>query len=303
MTDPVSERQLIAIKKAIDTQGFSFQSAVAKAICDIGKRQIEQMILVDVELPVHSGAGETKVDLVAFRRVEPLDLGGILEVFVFECKRANPALSKWCFASSGAMKGRRRGYHWLQYDSMVLDKKKEPTEIHHVLSQHTASESGPLRFPCAHFGFEVKSGQKGDSYGGGRDAIEQACSQVMRGVAGLRRLYREQPGLFPFAPDQVTFIPVILTTAQLYAVATDLDTADLLTGELTGNPDASHADTIILQYMRSSNFGHGDLADQFGALDLLNNYTLHEHVRSIAIVQASGLQGFIADYPKSGRNY
>ena len=147
-----------------------------------------------------------------------------------------------------------------------------------------------------HRGFHVKTGNPGDSGGGGdRDAIEQAASQVMMGVNGMvEYLGRHHAQLLPHR--RKILVPVIFTTATLYTTAADMASAAVATGEMD---PASLAPTpvpyLFYQYPVSPGIKHTAQpvpvqgSNYSGAL---SQAFASEFLRTIVVVNAGGIAEF-----------
>ncbi len=83
-----------------------------------------------------------------------------------------------------------------------------------------------------HVAVEVKGDATGDPSGMGRGAIEQAATQVMRGVSGLVECFSKNRTCLPM-DISVIFVPVIFTTAKVWATNVDLSETDLTNGQVS----------------------------------------------------------------------
>jgi hypothetical protein len=139
-------------------------------------------------------------------------------------------------------------------------------------------------------GFEVKSQAKGDS-AGNKTGIEDAATQVCRGMNGLIEFYLRDVGLLAEV-GLVRLVPVIFTTARLWISEANLQATDIQTGELSGEQgNLESTDWIWYQYHVSPGIKHERenprISLELGeALD-------REFVRSVAIVTPAGIRQFL----------
>lgn len=143
----------------------------------------------------------TRIDMI-------LKYQGANLYMVGECKRVNPALGNWCFSSGSQQRlSPRENDFYVE----VLEEKNGGffTTLQQV-----------YRKKVFHVGIEVKTDQSGDSGKSGRGGIEEACTQVLRGMNGLVKVFIEHPEIWRRRKGRVGFVPVIFTTAKLYASST-----------------------------------------------------------------------------------
>src|SRR5262249_43513149 len=161
-------------QEALDRHGFSFQYAVIKRAEEL-RRSSPPHSTWDFqasEFPVEIHGTPIHIDFLLDKRRSNCNL-----VMVCECKRSNPALSNWCF---GKVRYGRRA--------------NKPNEL--IAERVERRDTGLVMDPDVwtyledvyYLGLEVRTGDKGDNGGTGRGAIEQALSQVFRGVNGLVEL-------------------------------------------------------------------------------------------------------------------
>jgi hypothetical protein len=264
-----------AFRKILNSHGYPFQQAVTKLAVETGAKPHESPWYFDVtEFPVSVNGFDTRIDLVLKRR----DQGGYM---IGECKRANPALSNWCFAR--VLNVRRRNNPMKLLVEGVRFYKQE------LLNGVFADMSDKI----FHIGTEVTSNLKGDAKGSqGRGEIESAAGQVLKGVNGMVEYFSKHPATIG-TTRIVHFVPVIFTTARLWSSEVNLSDAEIETGALNAETVTLKPEPWVwLNYNLSPALKHsirndapppGDLS---GALEA-------EYTRSIAIVGANGLVDFL----------
>jgi hypothetical protein len=145
-----------------------------------------------------------------------------------------------------------------------------------------------------HLGFELKTNAQGDAQGSrGRGAIEEAVGQVLLGVNGMiEHIARHHEALQP--GYKVSLMPVIFTTASLWTSDVDLGAADLATGKLApDNATLAPQQWLWFNYNQSPSLKHGFPIENAVGRDVLET----EYTRSIAIVNASGIEDFFSRCP------
>jgi hypothetical protein len=137
-----------------------------------------------------------------------------------------------------------------------------------------------------------------DDGGAGRGAIEDAATQVNLGVNGLIEYFRQNPASF-VANTRMTFIPVVLTTAQLFAADVDLATADIETGEIDpATVSLVEKEWIFYQYPVSPGLKHS-IPQAKPASEIISYVDLGKvldanYLRSVAVVQGKYLERFLS---------
>ena len=140
--------------------------------------------------------------------------------------------------------------------------------------------------PIFHFGIEVKTGEKGEG-APGRSAIEEAATQVSRGLNGLINFFMRDVKLME-GVDSLSILPVLFTTANLFTSDIDLSETDLKTGNFPREKaNLSQADWLIYQYHLSPGLKHENQA-QPASSDLVQALE-SEFIRSIIVVSPAGI--------------
>ncbi len=176
-------------------------------------------------------------------------------------------------------------------DILVESVRREGNALTASLSRLDGSEM------IYHVAVEVKGAAKGDASGTGRGTIEEAATQVIRGVNGLIECFsknqRYMAENFP-----ISFIPVIFTTAKIWA--TDIDIAsDVTTGHVAlGSADVVEKPWLWLQYHVSPGLQHAIdrqvPKDEPFSRAALGDLLEVEYARTIAVVGSGGIDAFLA---------
>jgi hypothetical protein len=160
-------------------------------------------------------------------------------------------------------------------------------------SDRTATVSGELGYDRSIYGigYEVKGEQKGDG-APGRNAIEDACTQVMRGVNGFIELLAAHPTLLPLETP-TPIIPAIFTTAKLWVSDVDVGGVELTKGTLEpGAVVVKQVPWLWFRYQPSPGITHG--LPKEPATDELSRIADMWYTRCVAVVSADGAADFFA---------
>lgn len=273
-------------EEALNRQGYPFQYAVIKRAQELKDEERSPWVFEAAEFPVEVQSYHTRIDFILsnWRGIE----NGSFRYLVAECKRANPALHDWLFTRAPYV---RRG--GVPKDIIFESIRRKGNSLTATLSRLDGSES------IYHVPVEVKGSTKGDAISTGRGAIEEAATQVIRGVNGLiESLSKNQCYLPENCP--IGFIPVIFTTAKIWA--TDIDIAsDVTTGQVAlGSNNVVEKQWLWLQYHVSPGLKHGiDLqvpTDSPNSSHPLGELLEREYARTIAIVSSKGIDAFLSSY-------
>ena len=271
----MSERDMSGgLEKVLDRHGYGFHYSVLRkcqALYDEGR---SEWGFEAAEFPVEVRGAATRVDFILKSRSGPWYM-------LAECKRVNPALSNWCFVTAPY-------YRRNQKDRELVAERAHCTLGGEIQTSVVTTFGYQGLY---HIGLEVRSGEKGDCGGKGRGAIEEASTQVGRGLNGFLSFLAAHPQ--PLQIDvPATFLPVIFTTARLFVSEVDLSAAELDTGKLPAAAvQLEEKDWIWLQYHLSPGLKHrlftGPATDQLAAL------LTQEYVRTIAVVSSQGIASFL----------
>lgn len=212
MTDPTQAD----VRKYLSAHGHGFQYAVLGHAKDLAERSLSRWVFEAAEFPVGSLQNTIHIDFILRSRTYGVFL-------VAECKRADPALSSWCFVKAPYS-------HRGAYENELVFQKVDHQPGNIVSEPLIMSAS----LESCHLAFELRGQSRGEgTSGGGRSAINDAATQVLRGMNGLvDRLFPSTGDKKYPRPGRVIFLPVIFTTARLWVTDGDLSVADLATGRL-----------------------------------------------------------------------
>ncbi len=279
--DDRSQAQVVAssFRKTLERHGYAFQYSALRKVDDLAERGGSCWRVSVSEFPVEVQGSGTRIDFVLENVGKPLYM-------IVECKRANPALSNWCF---------------VKIPEVLVDP------LHHGVFAEVAHVSGVPTLVSAtqhlfhsdevyHHALEVKTDDKGDPGGKGRGAIEEAATQVCRGLNGLLDLLTVALPAFRTElknADTIGFLPAIFTTARLWVSSTDITLADLETGRLSSSElELEERKWLYYYYHQSPGLKHS--VGTGTESKSLNELLYKEYVRTIAIVNASGLGEFLS---------
>lgn len=162
-----TEDVLAKFKASLDRHGYGFQYRVLKAAEDLVREDISSIVFEVAEFPVEVQSYGTRVDFILRRTaLRRLDIQSMLRgkrplFLVAECKRANPALSDWCFLKAPFT--RSGGL----LNSIIVDAIKFGDGRFGA-----SSRTMPLsRDDFYQIAIEVKSDKDGNPSGNGRGAI------------------------------------------------------------------------------------------------------------------------------------
>lgn len=250
--------------KALNQHGHPFQYAVIRRAHQLKGERRSSWVFEASEFPVEVQNYHARIDFVLSQWSETFR--ATFRYLVAECKRTNPALQDWFFTKAPYV--RRDG---VPTDILVESLRKEGDALSTFVGRLNGSES------IYHVAVEVKKGAKGDTTGGGRGAIEEAATQVIRGTNGLINcLSRNQRYVAENCP--VSFIPAIFTTAGIWAT----DIKPWLWFQYHVSPGLQHG--VERQAPKEEDFSRPTLGD---LIEL-------EYARTIAIVGSGGIDAFLA---------
>lgn len=273
---PENEKLAGDFKKVLDSHGYSFQYAVLKAAEGFFASGESRWGFEVAELPVDVGGRSTRIDFV-------LRHPGKGAFLVAECKRANPAIARWCFAKA-PMIGRNLNNPLLMWE-----------RVRRLRDELRSEGFGTQYYDEAyHVGCELKTLDAGESGTGGRGAIEGGLTQVVTGTNGFTNFLAQRPMLIPDGGAGV-IVPVIFTTAELYVSDVALDSADVATGRLLGPPNMRRVPWLIYQCPQSADLMHQVPGNR--VTESVARILEVDLVRSVAIVSPEGIASFLEKSP------
>lgn len=264
-------------ENVLNRHGYGFHYSVLKKLDDLRKTSKSAFVFEAAEFPVEVNNQPTRIDFVLRRansRERPL-------LILAECKRANPALSNWCFTKA-------------PFVSRGRNRNMEPTYIEYFNTSEQSGSYGRAQSHLSniyHVGCEVRSNLKGDSAGEKGEAIETACSQISRGLNGFVNTLIRNNQLLD-SNKAADILPVIFTTANLWTSDVDLSLSNLETGHSDISENSfEKASWIAYQYHTSPGIKHNHR--QGIRPTRLGEFMFTEYVRTIPIISSSGIEDFI----------
>ena len=261
--------------KALNTHGYGFHYSVLKLAQALLEQGESQWIFEAAEFPVQVQGEGTRIDFVLRLR------HGLPLYLLAECKRANPALSNWCFARAPYVRRNRTTSEPLFTECVQRDASGVYA---------SACRGLPLK-DAYHIALEVKSNKRGEPYGSARGAIEDAATQICRGLNGMVEFAAENEQILSNR-TRAYFLHAIFTTAKVWVSDVDLGSADIESGNIDfERTNLDEKPWVFYQYHLSPGIKHSYSPTERpttigGLLDF-------EYVRTIAVVTASGIESFL----------
>jgi hypothetical protein len=224
-----------------------------------------------------NGDQGTRIDFVLWIHSTPWWL-------LAECKRVNPAYGEWLFLKARYI--RRDPTYTDRYIVEYTDEAPGPMGDLHFHAR--GKQIAEIHSGFYHIGIEVKTNDAGDSRGGSLDGIEKAASQVFRGVNGMVNYLKGHRSVLGTSRQRI-LVPVIFTTARLYAGTVNFAEVDLPTGELDRSKlQLEEVPYLYYQYHLSPGLQHQVYSGgvPFSELSFLLQA---EAIRTVAIVNAEGI--------------
>lgn len=266
------------------THGFGFQYAVIEEVNRLYNAEQCAFLPKFAEFPVEINNTNTHIDFI-LERVDKSQFPKKHPFFLIcECKRANPALSNWCFVQAPFY---REGIY---FDQIYLESLGVYKEWNlKKASVHQASPQAKQVFDIA---FSVKSNQEGE---GDTKSATDAVTQVLRGMNGFIKYLGDKENLLriehkgDYTPR---FFPVIFTTADLWSSSVELKQADLSNGNIELPIESLVAESwILFQYNQSQPIKHSIMTEY--ASNRIFDIAQAEFTRTIAIVNPKGIGDFL----------
>jgi len=139
--EDASEEIRALFSKELNRHGYGFQYAVLKK-CEEVAAILEKNLtpatwapLVS-EFPVEVQRAGTKIDFI-LRRISRWAVPGVPVYLLAECKRANPALSNWCFARAPYVHHARSS----TYEPLIVERFKSTADAEAVEAYYNVPES------------------------------------------------------------------------------------------------------------------------------------------------------------------
>ena len=265
----------------LNSHGYGFHFRVIKEATNLANQRDSLWRFVASEVPVSVRGEDTRIDFVMKRAQSPAFY------LLAECKRANPALSNWCFAKSPYVHVNRAD----NLEQVMIECLELFDSPAHTPKKFKSAATKWASAPnVCHIALDIKASEQGDKHDSGRNAIERAASQIMRGLNGMVELLPQHPEMF--RQHRILFLPVIFTTAKLWLSDADLSSADLETGKIDfSDAGFKRVDWVSYQYHLSPGIKHSYWMGN-GPSELPDLMDL-DFIRTIPIVSPEGLGSFL----------
>lgn len=282
-SNPKVDEQISAfnagVRKLLNMNGHAFHHSVMQHVLDL----VQQGALAHfwrlhaVEFPVTVNEHDTRVDFV-------LEHGNKNNYIVAECKRQAPQTCWVFYAYTDAMVRQIR----LPMHTILAERleQHEPDLTIYAQPGHIS-----MKGTICH-GSLVLPRWPGDKLEpGSRNAIDEASAQVIRGVNGLM----EQQAKLAHGEKLMfwkTFIPVVVTNAELRVTDVDLTTADKTTGELPPDSVTTKAVPWVFYHFPVSPTLKHSLHHRTKPNDL--QMMLRSHfLRTVVVINPAGIEEFM----------
>ncbi len=282
MTQENNEEKISnGLKTTLDKHGFGFQYAVLRHANELSSQGKSYWSFECAEFPVVTKSETIHIDFV-------LTTSSHRTYLVGECKRVDPAKGYWCFAHT-PYTWRNPSNPQLFFDQFRwIEAKTWNQETCRYFSQEK----------IYNLGFEQKTEEKGDGSSSGKDALNSAVTQVLRGSSGLINHFFDRHHRKNENEGLIRIIPAIFTTAQLWVTEADIGSADMKTGLLSNNTvTTSKVDWVWFNYNRSPLLSSEIEPGLRNTRINLSNELMNEFARTIAIIGPDGIDQFLGtDY-------
>lgn len=261
----------------LNRHGYGFQYSVIKAARHLFDEGKSPWIFLASEFPVEVRGQGTRIDFILHHRDHQHFY------LLAECKRANPALSNWCFSRAPFVYRNKAA----NSEPVFMEQAESRPDLNGIFAYGKERETAYN--PC-NIGLEVKANRKGDSQGESGKAIEDACSQVLRGLNGLIENFSNK-SILPQG-KKAHYLPVIFTTANLFLSDVNLAEAELSSGnvDLTNSKFESQQ-WLSYQYHLSPGIKHS--VSPFTDESDLGKFMKSAYIRTIPIVSPIGIESFL----------
>jgi hypothetical protein len=201
--------------RILNSHGYAFQQAVIRH-CHLLAHSGSAWEFVEAQVPFELNGREGHIDFVLRHRTSGA-------VMVVECKRADPATARWCFARTNSPESDDANPAQPVISTLLVDHSVNRAE------ERPAVWTGRDAYQLV---VQLKTGATGSGRGQDKSDSEVAITQAFRGTSGLLQQLADSRAHLTVAAIPV--VPVVFTTAQLFATETVLAEADLSTGPTRG---------------------------------------------------------------------
>ncbi len=270
--------------KVLSNHGYGFQFSVLRKANELSKTGKSQFYFEASEFPVKVQGVDTRIDFILKKKSgERAFLTNLY--LIAECKKANPALSNWCFVKAPYT---HRNV-WSGSSNLIIEtllREEEDKSIHNLIKANYTSENN------YNLGFEMRTNQPGVANGETGQAIERASSQILRGVNGFIETITKQQNVWANY-FQIYFLPVIFTTANIFVSDIDLSLSNLQTGKIKlSKEQIQSVPWLFYQYPMSVGLKHSLIS--INESKDISSLLVNDYIRTIAVVSATGIEDFFA---------
>jgi hypothetical protein len=270
-----------SFERELNQHGFGFHYSVLREAQKVSGHGSRWRFLAS-EVPVEVGGLGTRIDFILEYST---DLSGFRDYLICECKRVNPAFSKWCFIRAPYTKRNSIAQR------LIAETARARSGVFRSVGK---AQIGLRTAEVFHVALPVRSNVQGDAQpkGSTRDAVEDAVGQVLKGMNGYVNLLGSNDQLI--AERTALLLPVVFTTAELWGSDSDLSNADLGTGAVDlSKGNFNKLDWLWLQYNTSPGIKHSFSPETTMRADALETLMDDEFVRTVAIVSSAGIADFL----------
>ena len=274
------------VLRALNEHGFLFQDRITDLF---GTKNRTKWKIAATEFPIsllsHAVHEETRLDLVLERHDTTHNVDWHLAI---ECKRANPDYKTWLFFNSRPRVEDPAGRNLYIQSGYLSGGWNNQGEV--PLQKYVTSFALPKAQAVPTFTFYLEARENPpnkSSSSASTKTLEEAFNQVTMGLVGLgRHLHHLQKFNF-------RVVPVVVTTAEVFAADFDVGQVSLERGELPATQlKLRPLDWLVV------NYALGDTVAQFAALTSNRGSNLGESLstfllRSIFVVRAGKLEAFV----------
>ena len=252
---------------------------------------------VVTEFPVELNGRSTHIDAILRHKHSPF-------YFVCEFKRAGPSRANWCFFHAPFVSAGTPHRERIVREAVVRDPESQGV---HVALEWGSIGEGVYRLATALKSDGSGEGQKADA------AFDDAIKQVTLGTNGLialllgqgsnvrRTFVQEDSSRWQGNREMAAFMPVIITTANLWTSDVDLATSDLKTGNVDKEAiEPKRTPWLYFHHAQSPSLKH---AAPGRAANHIPDPLAIEYTRTVCVVSVSGLTDFVMNWAQPDRWY
>jgi len=285
------EKNILAkIIDGLNSQGYLFQQRCLHEVKNIDSF-LEWKVNVE-EYPVAIYEKETEIDFVLHNQ-------SYRTYVIVECKRAHPDYLMWVFQdvkkNSTRFQATRLVIREIREGRLVY-KNNQPSRVKPQSEAINISlENDSIRI--ASYGLEIFNKETRGKKRARPDTINDACYQVFKGLGGFVFEQCKQLKKLPDLVDCV-YIPLIITTADLYTVEYNISNVDLNTGsisvdDINKNDGIKKVPWVILNYGVKESIQITTIGETYHGRDASHIKEKYKS-KDIFIVNSLNIQSFLS---------